>query len=137
MKKRKGFTLIELMVVVIVVGILAALGTGNYLRVVEKSRGAEARKVLGMIRNQMWAYYMENNKFTSDLAQLQMSALPTGTCDTQYYFKYSCGSGGVTYNITAIRCTTGESGKNPGWIESYMINLTELGSWAYNNTKYV
>lgn len=139
MLRKKGFTLIEIMVVVIIVGILAALATGNYGKLVEKGRGAEARKILGMIRNQQAAYYFENNKYTSDLTELQMGDLPTsgGTGNSRYFFKYSTTAGTTLYNVTAIRCTAEETGKSPGWVEAYTINLTTNGTWAYNNSNYV
>jgi prepilin-type N-terminal cleavage/methylation domain-containing protein len=46
MKKSKAFTLLEMMIVVVIVGILATLGAGQYSRVVENSRGLEATEVL-------------------------------------------------------------------------------------------
>ncbi|MDD5130223.1 MAG: prepilin-type N-terminal cleavage/methylation domain-containing protein, partial [Candidatus Omnitrophica bacterium] len=44
---KKGFTLVELIIVVIIVGILASIGLTQYNKVVEKSRAAEARMILG------------------------------------------------------------------------------------------
>jgi len=40
---RKGFTLLELIVVIIILGILASLGFSQYIKMVEKGRSAEAR----------------------------------------------------------------------------------------------
>lgn len=44
---KKGFTLLELIVVIIIIGILATLGFTQYTKVVEKGRTAEAKSVLG------------------------------------------------------------------------------------------
>lgn len=47
MKKNNGFTLVELVITVIIIGILATMITGNYIRTVEREgRATEAREVL-------------------------------------------------------------------------------------------
>ena len=48
--KRSGFTLLELLMVVIIIAILAAVALPQYLRVVERSRAAEALTMLAAIR---------------------------------------------------------------------------------------
>ena len=40
MDERKGFTLIELMIVIVIIGILTAIGIGNYIKLTEKARVA-------------------------------------------------------------------------------------------------
>ena len=57
---RKGFTLIELIVVIIIVGILASVGMTQYTKVVEKGRAAEARLILGSLRTAEVAENIEN-----------------------------------------------------------------------------
>jgi len=49
-KKRAGFTLIELMIVVIVVGILAAAAIPIYSRVMDRARASEGKALLGTVR---------------------------------------------------------------------------------------
>ena len=46
-KKQTGFTLIELMIVVAIIGILAAIATAQYQRFIAKSQVAEALNLLG------------------------------------------------------------------------------------------
>ena len=57
----RGFTLLELMIVIIIVGVLATLGVMQYQAAIEKSRGAEARQILGQLRSQCAGYYMEDS----------------------------------------------------------------------------
>ena len=58
---RKGFTLIEIMIVIIIVGILATMGIVQYTKAIEKARGAEAKNFLGSLRSQCGAIYLENS----------------------------------------------------------------------------
>ena len=50
MKDTRGFTLLELLMVVVIVGILAAVALPQYLNTAERSRAAEAYGILGAIR---------------------------------------------------------------------------------------
>jgi len=70
--KSKGFTLIELMIVVAIIAILAAIAIPNYLRYAMKSKTAEATTNLGAIRTGETAYYAENDKYKT------CDATPTG-----------------------------------------------------------
>ncbi|MFA4988060.1 MAG: prepilin-type N-terminal cleavage/methylation domain-containing protein [Candidatus Omnitrophota bacterium] len=119
----KGFTLIELIVVIIIVGILASVGMTQYTKVVEKGRAAEARIVLGSLRTAEVAEYMENGAYAT-VANLGVAA--PASCTTTHYFSYSCNSANGT--CTATRCTTG--GKTPQAAASYTKTVTPDGTWG-------
>src|SRR4029079_11281313 len=59
LKGQKGFTLIELMIVVAIIGILAAIAIPNFLQYQMKSRQAEAKTNLGAIRTSMTSFQAE------------------------------------------------------------------------------
>lgn len=60
-----GFTLIELMIVVAIVGILAAIAIPNYFRYQAKTRQAEAKINLGNIATSQCAYFGEHQTYTA------------------------------------------------------------------------
>jgi len=65
LQKQKGFTLIELMVVVAIIGILASISIPNFLRYQARSRQAEARTNLGAIYVTEIAYFGESGRYGS------------------------------------------------------------------------
>jgi type IV pilus assembly protein PilE len=60
-----GFTLIEMMIVVAIVGILAAIALPSYFNYIKRSRIIEATSALGDIRSQMEKYYMDNRTYVA------------------------------------------------------------------------
>ena len=68
--RERGFTLIELMIVVIIVAILTAVALPSYLAQIQKSRRAEAKSVLTQISTMQQQFRTEQNRFTADLTDL-------------------------------------------------------------------
>ncbi|MCC7460358.1 MAG: prepilin-type N-terminal cleavage/methylation domain-containing protein [Proteobacteria bacterium] len=60
-----GFSLIELMIVVVIIGVLASIAIPNYTKYVRKSRTAEAEANINSIGQYQEQYYSENNRYTS------------------------------------------------------------------------
>lgn len=60
-RNRKGFTLVELMIVVAIIGILAAIAIPNFLAFRLKAKTSEAKSNLGAIRSTEVAYFAEWN----------------------------------------------------------------------------
>ena len=73
MKNDRGFTLLELIIVVVVIGILASLALPNYMRVTERARAAEAKSILGAIRSSQYRQMAMYGNYTADYDSLDMN----------------------------------------------------------------
>jgi len=122
---RKGFTLVEIVIVIIIVGILAAIGLIQYNRVIEKERGVEARVILGNLKSAEIANFHELGVYAT-VANLSLSA-PVSCAQTTHYFSYTCDAG--TGTCTANRCQ-GLTGKQPGGTVVWNKSLTVAGVWG-------
>ncbi len=88
-KGRKGFTLLELLIVIVIVGILASVAITNYPRMVRKAKVAEADGVLGAMRGAEMRYFAENYAYTATSTNLDI------TIPTSVYFNYTAAANGT------------------------------------------
>jgi prepilin-type N-terminal cleavage/methylation domain-containing protein len=115
MKGRKGFTLIELMIVVIIVGILAAIIIPLLLSRVEKAKYSEGKAIAGQIATAVRAYVAEEGD--TALAQPDLEdnlGFKLNELDGKYFYQAQMTVTGV--DVTA----TGQV--------SYIISLTPNGT---------
>lgn len=59
-RRRSGFTLIELMLVVAIIGLLAAIAVPKFAKMVIKAKEASTRGKLGSVRSALSIYYADN-----------------------------------------------------------------------------
>jgi len=97
---QKGFTLVELMIVVVVIGILSAVATPAYTGYVKRGKAAEATATLADLRIKMEQYFQDHQQYT-DLS-VTVLAPCSPSAGTTKYFTYSCTTQTAsTYTISA------------------------------------
>ena len=67
---KKGFTLIELMIVVAIIGILAAIAIPNFIKFQARSKQSEAKANLKAMYTAQKAYYQEKDTFLPDITRI-------------------------------------------------------------------
>ncbi|MEE8186769.1 MAG: prepilin-type N-terminal cleavage/methylation domain-containing protein [Nitrososphaerales archaeon] len=108
--KKEGFSLVELMIVLVIVGILAAIAVPIYTNQAKKARMGEADAALGTIRTQLRVYYGENGSYpatTEDVVGASWNDIATGELEGKYFqdASYTYAGTDSTYEIT---CDAGD-----------------------------
>lgn len=107
----QGFTLIELMVTVAIVGILAAIAIPSYTRYVVKAKRSAAESFIVSVANKQEQYILDARQYASSLVTLNM-VVPTDVAPN--------------YNITITNVGTAPP--------TYTINAEAIGDQAANDT---
>ena len=85
LQERSGFTLLELLVVVLIIAVLAAVAMPEYLKAAERSRATETITMLEAIAKSQQRKYMQTSMFASEYPGLDIQ--PVGAAGSLYYTK--------------------------------------------------
>jgi len=112
---KKAFTLIELILVVIIIGILASIAVPAMMGVTDKAINAEALTMLGAIRSTERMYYAEYNRYTGTDLSVGGNNLLSGYLKPEdlngLYFSQDCYSLGpnMIVNTFVVQCKFNQS----------------------------
>lgn len=144
-KTQSGFTLIELMITVAIIGILAAIAYPSYQNYTKQTRRSDAQIALTQAANQQERYFTECNIYTSNLGGTRTNtcngALGYGTTSPEGHYTLSPAAGTIAagcttyscgYTLTATPVATGlQANDGP-----FRIDSTGAKQWAKDGTNY-
>jgi general secretion pathway protein G len=135
LKKQGGFTLLELLIVIVIIGILALLIIPNITSAPKKARDTQRKTDITTIRKALEEYFVNNNSYpstsgvaatvlgggsgplTSGSAPLmkEVPADPKGGSPSQYVYQYTpSGTPATSYTIGACLENSGDQGAGTG-----------------------
>ena len=140
MRRHAGFTLIEVMIAVVIIGILASIAYPAYTDYIRRGKIAEALSTLAGTRARMEQFFLDYRTYVgADAAGMPCDAAVMGA--GKKHFTYACSSlGAGTYTITA----TGATGDGMGGF-SYTIDqanarastISGVSGWSGATTCWV
>lgn len=108
MNRKSGFSLVELMIVIVIIGVLAAVAVPIYSSNVMRAKMSEADASLGSIRTQLRVFYGENGEYPTEATAVDVvgatwNDINTGELDGKYFKDTSytyVSAAGIDYTIT-------------------------------------
>jgi len=119
-KNTTGFTLLELVMVIVIIGILTTFAAPVFIRTVERSRTGEAMRILGQLRLSQMRYYAEWASTTSNWNALDVDPA------TGKFYNFAIFSTTSPANNT-VATATRNTVSNPNY-GNYVISITGNGA---------
>jgi len=96
-----GFSLIELLIVVAILGIIAAIAVPSYGKYMTETRRTDATATLMEVAGEQFRYYSENNQYTDDMSDLGYGSAVTAPSKEGLYTISLVSASASSFVITA------------------------------------
>lgn len=133
-KKEKGFTFTEMMMISVIVGLLSAAAFASYQSQIKKTRSADAMSDLIKLMQQQERFFQNNQTYTTDLTDLGQASAAIQSGQSYYNIAAGLCSGYELERCVEIMATpTGDQAGEP-WISlnSRGVRDSEIGESAWN-----
>lgn len=107
-----GFTLVELMIVIVIVGILSAIALPNFLNQTKKAAATEAKQQVSSVFKQTHAYVLENGSLGSVDSDCSDYAGTLTSVKEGAGFAYVCSGTQTAFKVTATGDSTNTNTKD-------------------------
>lgn len=126
----RGFTLIELMIVVAIVAILAAISYPMYTQYVIRANRADGKALLNRIAGEQERYFTARGRYTDNITGAKPGGLGFASAESEngcYRATVELGNGGMSYTLTATPIVTDRCGDQTRDSKCGSLTLTSLG----------
>lgn len=110
MTKNKGFTLIELMIVVVIIGILSSIALPSYQQYTMRANRTDGMSAIQMLLDAQERYYADHISYTADLTKLGLSD-PYITPEGKYSIKAAVCSSAIPLSRCVELTATARGGQ--------------------------
>ena len=120
MKNNNGFTLVEIMVTIAILGVLAAIAIPNYQNSVRKANRTDAKAALNTLTNELARFYAINRFYTTDMTNFSLpNAAEASALSENGHFRISIAAG------------------PDGIAKNYVVSATQETSYQKKDTECV
>lgn len=125
---QRGFTFIEIMIVVVIISILASIAIPSYQDHIRKGKRTAAKAVLADLANRQQAYLMDNRSYASSLATLVSSFSAPPDIANDYTFAITdVATSPPSFTITATPISTMMLGDTCGTSGAVPLSIDQIG----------
>ena len=144
-KNKKGFTLVELVIVIVIVGILSVISVPIYRGYVEKAMMTEGKVLIGAIAKAELAYHVEHGYFFDTPGWTSYSReLDIDTSANKYFYEFYAQSGSYGSNsfdananfVSAANINKGVLNSYNEYVDIIVHGATRGKNWTLKATQY-
>jgi type IV pilus assembly protein PilA len=128
--RSKGFTLIELMIVVAIIGILAAIAIPNFIKFQARSKQSEAKANLKAMFTAEKAFYQEKDRFSSLVGEVGFAP----ERNNRYNYSLTVGANYDNRSTSLASTATNATGIQADVFKGYVANTTGVTGGAPDGT---